>query len=110
FHYAEYDGTQLVALPYGKGTMTMIVVLPKDGERLERVENALDGTWLESALARGSATLVNLSMPKFTMTLRASLRDALSRIGMPLAFDRVKADLSGMDGVTDPQRHLVLDD
>jgi serpin B len=39
---------------------------------------------------------VDITLPKFKVTAEFSLKDALSRLGMPIAFDRVKADFSGI--------------
>jgi serpin B len=45
--------------------------------------------WLET---------VKVYLPKFKMTLGTDLNKALIELGMPDAFERGKADLSGMNG------------
>ncbi|MCR4394728.1 MAG: serpin family protein, partial [Dehalococcoidales bacterium] len=48
---------------------------------------------------------VKLSMPKFKIESEFSLKDALSKLGMPVAFTD-QADFSGMDG----KRDLMISD
>jgi serpin B len=108
--YGEHDGTKLVAVPYGDGALKMVIFLPQDSSRLEHLESVFDGAWMDAALRRLSNRLVDLTIPKFSTTRRTSLAQALSRMGMPLAFDEKKADFSGMDGGTDPVGRLFIDD
>jgi serpin B len=110
FLYGQYDGTKLVSLPYGEGSLTMTILLPDDATGLEHLETALDGGWIEAATGRLERRLVNLTIPKFSTTVRMSLKSALSKMGMPLAFMPRKADLSGIDGELSPQRRLFVDD
>lgn len=45
-----------------------------------------------------------MHLPKFRMTLAAELTESLFALGMPLAFDRDRADFSGINGLTPPHR------
>ena len=47
---------------------------------------------------------VEIHLPKFRITLAAELTESLSTLGMPLAFDRDRADFSGINGLTPPHR------
>ncbi len=98
--YAEGEGYQLVSLPYAGGSLEMIVILPAPGA-FESVEAKLTPDWLAQALASRQSRTVNLSFPKFKIESDFSLVDALSNLGMPIAFQPDKADFSGMDGKRD---------
>ena len=42
-----------------------------------------------------------MSLPKFKLTGECDLKDALSELGMPVAFDPARADFSGITGTRD---------
>jgi serpin B len=91
--YGAGDGYQAVRLPYAGG-LSMVAIVP-DAGKLNSFERSLDGAALRR-IASGLATKpVVLSMPKFSFRSSAQLRDALSELGMPVAFTD-RADFSGM--------------
>jgi serpin B len=91
--YGAGDGYQAVRLPY-VGGLSMVVIVP-DAGRLNSFERGLDGGALRRIASGLSNTQVILSMPKFSFRSTAKLKDALSELGMPLAFTD-RADFSGM--------------
>jgi len=93
--YNEVADAQIVSVPYGKGGTSMVIVLPRDPTTLPRVEQSLNGAFLGQALASAQSQDVALTLPKFSMTIRASLKKPLQSMGMTLAFDD-NADFSGM--------------
>ena len=56
----------------------------------ERIDN------LRAWQGKLSDHMVDMTLPKFKITAEFLLKDALSALGMPLAFDPRKADFSGM--------------
>src|SRR4030088_1015183 len=72
----------------------MVAIVP-DAGKLNSFERGLDGAVLRRVATGLSSTQVVLSMPKFSFRSRAQLKDALSEMGMPLAFTD-RADFSGM--------------
>jgi len=110
FAYGELPEAKLLSLPYGKGGMSMLVVLPNDSAGLSAFERSLDVAWLDKALARMSEEHVSVALPKFTTTARLSLKSALSALGMPIAFDDQRADFGGIDGGTAKEERLYLAD
>jgi serpin B len=96
--YHETKDAQLLDLPYQSGdpdrVFTMTIVLPKPGVDLAQVEAQYDqlDTWVGSM----KHARVDLSLPRFKTTSKFELGDVLSKMGMPLAFDQLKADFSGM--------------
>jgi len=96
--YAETDDTQVLELPYGHGTTSMIVLLPKKADGLAALEKGLTSEALSKWTGSMAVRKVNVSLPKFKMTSTFSLNDVLSAMGMKLAFTG-QADFSGMSTV-----------
>lgn len=101
FRYAEADGLQIVELPYVDSQISMLVVLP-DEVGLDGLEPLLTaeavGGWIEKLADRE----VDLFLPRFATSSSFSLAETLSAAGMPLAFDRERADFSGMTSGREP--------
>ena len=109
FAYAELRDAKLVALPYGAGGMSMVIVLPNDATGIAKLEPQLDVAWLESSLGALKTDFVSVLLPKFSTTAKTSLKPALSSLGMPSAFGD-GADFSGMDGETASGKRLAIAD
>jgi len=93
--YAEGAGYEAVELPYVDGSLAMIVVVPEEG-RFAEFESAFGADVLASVVAELEIAQVNLSFPRFEFRTPSGLKDALSEMGMPIAFDGDLADFSGM--------------
>ncbi len=91
--YGAGDGYQAVRLPY-VGGLSMVVIVP-DAGKVSSFERGLDGATLRRIVNGLGGTSVILSMPKFSFRSKAQLKDALSQLGMPIAFTD-RADFSGM--------------
>ena len=101
FRYAAVEGLQVLELPYGNKSLSMLVLLPDQSDRLAALEAELTLDKLrqwESAL-RSREVIVYL--PRFKTTANFALNDTLSAMGMPSAFDAQQADFSGMTGSSD---------
>jgi serpin B len=99
FGYAEGDGYQAVELPYDGSELSMVILLPASGQ-FETFESALDAAQVEGIIGSLENREVSLTMPKFEFDSSFSLREALSALGMPIAFSDA-ADFSGMTGNRD---------
>jgi serpin B len=99
FGYAEGDGYQAVELPYDGNELSMVILLSASGQ-FETFEAALDAAQVEGIIESLENREVSLTMPKFEFDSSFSLREALSALGMPIAFSR-GADFSGMTGNRD---------
>ena len=98
FNYAETeDGKiRMCELPYGNGAFVMDVILPDpDVDFKEFIDKMTDEEWKTMFTYRG-AHKIQLSLPKFRMEAEYDLRDALVAMGMPLAYQKGKADLKKM--------------
>lgn len=100
FPYLEGESFQALELPYKDGSLAMLVVLPKGREGLKSLESSLSVEKLDSWTAGLKPNRVSVSLPRFTSTIETELNDALSELGMPIAF-RGEADFSGITGTRD---------
>jgi serpin B len=107
--YARASRCQVARLPYAGAGLAMSVLLP-DGD-LEAFEAGLNADELTAALrAPRSARGVQLQMPKWRFRVFTPLNDTLMAMGMPTAFDPVRADFDGMTTEADLYISAVLHD
>jgi serpin B len=95
FSYAKTDAAEVVSIPLAANGLTFDVILPTAS--LATYEAALDGKALRALLASAKSNPVDLALPKFKIdpAESTSLKDALSALGMPGAFEG-GADFTGM--------------
>jgi serpin B len=106
FHHYDGEGLELLELPYDSDRISMLVLLPDEGSELAELEAKLSAGNLASWLSRMQPTRFrSVEIPRFESSMRLELRDALGRLGMPLAFTP-EADFSGMT----PSRPVWIDD
>ncbi len=109
FNYADMEKLQILELPYKGDKISMLILLPKQGEDYdfetrERIvlnytldEIELSAEKLNEYKAQMKETkLDSISIPKFEFDTKYFMKDTLNAMGMPTAFDRQKADFSGM--------------
>ena len=101
FGYARGDGYQAVDLPYHGGELSMTILLPDEG-RFREFEDSIDATLVDGVLDDIEEQNVLLTMPKFEFESKFRLDKTLKKMGMPNAFDELKADFSGMNGRSCP--------
>ncbi len=95
--YAETPAYQVVQLPYSDGSLSLTVVLPREGKSLKDVEPSL----LAASAPALASQRVELQLPRFKIESRFGLAEVLAKLGMPSAFVYGKADFSGIDGTRD---------
>jgi len=103
FGYADGEGYQAVELPYDGRELSMVIILPGDGQ-FETFESAMDYQMIKGIISDLENQQVNLTMPKFEFESEFSLKKVLTAMGMPVAFSP-DADFSGMTG----KRDLFID-
>jgi serpin B len=89
------DGWQAARLTYAGSRLAMTVVLPDEGRHPD-VERFVAEGGLADVLAGGTATQLDLRLPRWTSRTSAALKEALFALGMPTAFDPVAADFRPM--------------
>jgi serpin B len=104
FNYTEGANYQVVELPYDGFELSMVILMPKAGQ-YKTFEETLDANALNQIISGMKETSVVLSMPKFEYEASLGLKDALTQLGMGVAFSD-NADFSGMDG----KRDLLIQD
>jgi serpin B len=96
FGYVEGANYEAVELPYSGQKLSMVILLPKAGE-FDAFENSLDAELVKTIIGQLEMNEVYLTMPKFEYESSFGLKQALSTLGMGVAFTP-DADFSGMDG------------
>ncbi|QVL33004.1 serpin family protein [Telmatocola sphagniphila] len=104
YSYFQNDDFQMVALPYSKDELSMVILLPKKVDGLNALEADLTGTKMTGWIGSMKPTKdVNVLLPKFKLESQFDLESTLAKMGMSDAFGP-KSNLSGMDGT----KNLVL--
>ena len=105
FGYNETPSLQILEMRYAGTGLAWDILLPKETDGLADLERALDPDQVAAWLAGVERHPVDVAVPKFRAESGFSLKNTLSRMGMPTAFTGL-ADFSGMDG----RRDLTLAD
>lgn len=102
FRYGAVDDIQILELPYGDGSLSMVLLLPKDIDSLADLEAKLTfqnlQRWLESVRHEDE---VKVYLPRFKTTAEFMLSGTLQTLGMKSAFDPSTANFSGMTDAED---------
>lgn len=91
---ATVDGVEVVALPYSGGELSMLVLMPPAGQ-FATFEQELSERRLADLVGALAPASLNLSLPKFSVRTSTSLKDALTALGLGVAFADT-ADFSAM--------------
>lgn len=96
FKYNDDEYLQLLELPYGNSAFSMLVLLPKEDEKIIDIVDALSNSGYWEELKTGLREHeVELYLPKFKTEYSKKLNKVLSDMGMGLAFSD-EANFSGM--------------
>lgn len=96
--YGEGEDWQAAELMYEGREISMVILLPRPG-RFEEFENSLDADRLNEILDGFEYRYAAVDIPEFRYESDSvSLKETLSRMGMPTAFTWPGADFSGIDG------------
>jgi len=98
FSYRKSDLFDVAEIPYQRGELSMVVVLPHKIDGLSDVERSLTYDKLKAVTSQMSSRKLELTLPKFKTTSTFSLGPTLEKMGMKSAFKFGSADFSGMDG------------
>jgi len=96
FPYLDGGSFQALELPYEANELSMIVFLPRKVDGLAELEQTLTAARVTDWLARMTVHDVEVTLPRFKVTAEFQLRQALTDLGMSLAFSEDKADFSGI--------------
>jgi serine protease inhibitor len=94
FAWSQQNGYKVLKMPYGRGKFNMIILLPDEGSSLESIVPQFDRTKWEALLSSlDNSSEIDVWLPKFEYSWEIELNQALSSLGMGIAFTD-KADFS----------------
>jgi serpin B len=96
FLYQENEHFSAVRLPYGNGAFQMTVILPQKGRTVQDVVSVLDAHGWSEITDLWSMREVDVWLPKFETKFHIDLNQLLIEMGMPTAFEELKADFGAM--------------
>ena len=85
-NYAEYQGAQMVELPYEGERYAMYVVLPPKGLSLDKMILYVNENLYEQAMSMMTAQKVRLTLPKLKLETEMVLNKTLQHMGVKTAF------------------------
>ncbi len=104
FEYAESEDFQMLAIPYQGEELSFVAVVPRGDKPLSKLnEEIFAGLSQRKARAR-----IEVQVPKFKADRHMQMKDVLSELGMPLAFDEAKANFLGMRKLGPKEENLYL--
>lgn len=95
YMYAEHQGVQMIRLPYIGLEYAMYVVLPPEGEDMDKLLSKMDASVYSAAMDMLSQQEVRFMMPKFKVETSMLLNKPLQNMGIRTAFTPA-ADFSGI--------------
>ena len=95
YNYAEYEGCQMIQLPYAAGDYAMYVVLPPADMDINSMIPYIGESMYETAMSMLSMKEVVFRMPKFTLETTILLNETLDKLGVETAFTGA-ADFRGI--------------
>jgi serpin B len=110
FGWMRGDRFQALGLAYAGGGFSMLVLLPDAVDGLAGLEDGLTADALDRVVATLVPTRVALALPKFEVNpaRAASLSPLLRDLGLSAAFDRDRADFTGIADPTDRRDRLFI--
>ena len=96
FGYAEYDGTQILRMPYVGDRLSMLVVLPLGRDGMAVLEESLTAEVLEGWQQGMHDTDITVSIPKFETKTHYNLIPELMDLGITHIFGG-----GGLSGISD---------
>jgi len=92
FDYAETDTYQALRKSYGNGAYAMTILLPQAGKTVADVLKGLTADSWKQLHESLTETEVQVALPRFESHTDVDLADIMCSLGMPDAFDEMKAE------------------
>jgi serpin B len=98
FRFCHMPDKMLKALemPYQGNNFSMLILLPTTVDGIENMEKNLTESLLKNVVRNLRGGPVKVCIPKFRLESSFRMKHSLSALGMPSAFDKNKADFTGM--------------
>ena len=94
YNYAEFQGCQMIELPYLGSTYSMFVVLPPEGMDINNLLPYVNENVYNEAMSMLAPVEVKFRMPKMKLETEMILNDVLKNMGVKEAF--ANADFKGI--------------
>jgi serpin B len=96
--YNRYDDNEVSVfeLPYSNSKFSMVIAMPATGTTLQQLVMGLDSSKWQTWVNGLHATNSELKLPKFTFSYNTGLINALTSLGLGIAFTP-NADFSGIN-------------
>lgn len=86
YQYMDNADFAAVNLPYGNGSYSMTVILPNRGKSIDEVMAGLEAKKVSELGRSMDECVVDLKLPRFTISQETSLNDIISKLGAPTMF------------------------
>ena len=111
YMYYGDEQIQVARLPYGRDKIAMYIFLPASGVELQDFASSLTGEQLDGYLAKLDESELNLSIPKLKLEYgKVDLKNALTSLGMGVAFNSQEADLTRIADVGPQNLYIAFVD
>ena len=90
--YGKNDLCEMLCLPYGNGGYNMYMLLPCEGKTIGDIIQNISAKNLVEQRSHMATHVVDILMPGFDIYNNTDLKDVLSAMGMPFAFDESDAE------------------
>jgi len=95
--YFSDKNVTAISIPYGNGSFEYVALLPAQNNTVSNLVDQLgNDNYFNNILARRDSAEIMLSMPKFKYSFDVDLKSTLSKMGMGIAMDSERADLSNL--------------
>jgi serpin B len=96
FNYTETENIQMLDLPYTGNDISMLILLPKNGD-LSSIINTIDTSTFSEWINSMVENMVDIYLPKFKIETSYTLNQYLQNLGMKIPFS-TSADFTGIIG------------
>ena len=97
FRFLETEDFKLIRLPYGKTeSVAAYILLPKEKYGLRELIGGLTRKKWKNWLANLDHSRGRIVLPRFELNYEKELNEPLKDLGMEMAYDRTRADLTGI--------------
>ena len=103
YNYAKTGNLQALELNYLGGDISMVILLPKDRDGIQSLEQYMDKKKLDEIKDSMTRQPLTVEIPKFEFETEYNLKSPLQSMGLHDAFDESNADFQG---ITDEQVYL----
>lgn len=96
FAFSEDDEIMVLELPYAGDRLSMVILLPKETEGIDKLEESLSAEKISEWTGNLSKQKIAIAIPKFKIKYKLELSAVLGEMGMVNAFRLGVADFTGM--------------